>query len=56
MAGVQQNGIGYFVGNMNKSIAKNAISVSRNGAGVGSLFYHEYSALYSNDCRKVKLN
>lgn len=55
-AGVQQNGIGYFVGNMNKTIAKNAISVSRNGAGVGSSFYHEYLALYSNDCRKVILN
>lgn len=55
-AGVQQNGIGYFVGNMNKTITKNAISVSRNGAGVGSSFYHEYLALYSNDCRKVILN
>lgn len=55
-AGVQQNGIGYFVGNMNKTIAENAISVSRNGAGVGSSFYHEYPALYSNDCRKVILN
>ncbi len=55
-AGVQNNGIGYFVGNMNKTITKNAISVSRNGAGVGSSFYHEYYALYSNDCRKVILN
>ena len=55
-AGVQYNGIGYFVGNENKTITKNAISVSRNGAGVGSSFYHEYPALYSNDCRKVVLN
>lgn len=55
-AGVQQNGIGYFVGNRNRTIFKNAISVSRNGAGVGSSFYHEYLALYSNDCRKVILN
>lgn len=54
-AGVQQNGIGYFVGNRNKTIAKNIISVNRNGA-VGSSFYHEYPALYSNDCRKVILN
>ena len=55
-AGVQNNGIGYFVGNTNKTISQNAISVSRNGAGVGSAFYHEYPALYSNDCRKVVLN
>lgn len=55
-AGVQNNGIGYFVGNTNNTIAKNIISVSRNGAGVGSSFYHEYLALYSNDCRKVILN
>lgn len=55
-AGVQNNGIGYFVGNINNTITKNAISVSRNGAGVGSSFYHEYPALYSNDCRKVVLN
>lgn len=55
-AGIQNNGIGYFVGNINKTITQNAISVSRNGAGVGSSFYHEYSALYSNDCRKVILN
>lgn len=55
-AGVQNNGIGYFVGNTNKTLTKNAISISRNGAGVGNSFFHEYPALYSNDCRKVILN
>ena len=54
-AGVQNNGIGYFVGNANRTIATNAISVSRNGAGVGSSFFHKYAALYSGDCRKVEL-
>ena len=54
-AGIQNNGIGYFVDNTNKTVEENAISVSRNGANVGCSFYHKYKALYSNDCRKVKL-
>lgn len=48
------NGIGYFISNKNKSIDSNAISVNRNGS-VGYAFYHQYAALYSNDCRKLKL-
>lgn len=48
------NGIGYFISNKNKSIDSNAISVNRNGS-VGYAFYHQYTALYSNDCRKLKL-
>lgn len=53
-AGTANNGIGYFVGNINDSKAKNAISVNRNGA-VGESFYHPYEALYGNDCRRVNL-
>lgn len=48
------NGIKYFVSNTNKTKEANAISVNRNGS-VGYSFYHKYSALYSNDCRKLKL-
>lgn len=49
------NGIGYFVGNENDSRAEESISVVRNGASVGKAFYHRYSALYGNDCRRIKL-
>ena len=49
------NGIGYFVGNDNDSRAEGSISVVRNGASVGKAFYHRYSALYGNDCRRIKL-
>jgi len=49
------NGIGYFVGNENDSRAVGSISVVRNGASVGKAFYHSYSALYGNDCRRMKL-
>ena len=49
------NGIGYFVGNENNSRAEQSISVVRNGASVGKAFYHKYSALYGNDCRRMKL-
>lgn len=48
------NGIKYFVSNKNKTIDNNAISINRNGS-VGYAFYHKYKALYSNDCRKLKL-
>lgn len=51
-SGSINNGIGYFVGNDNKSKEKEAISVNRNGA-VGYAFYHPYEALYGNDTRKV---
>lgn len=53
-SGTANNGIGYFVGNVNDSKAKNAISVNRNGA-VGEAFYHPYNALYGNDCRRVNM-
>lgn len=48
------NGIKYFVGNINGTLESNCISVNRNGS-VGYSFYHKYEALYSNDCRKLKL-
>ncbi|MHA1575395.1 MAG: restriction endonuclease subunit S [Alphaproteobacteria bacterium] len=48
------NGIGYFVGNENKTLEANCLSVNRNGS-VGYSFYHDYPALFSNDCRKLKL-
>ena len=49
------NGVGYFVSNENNSRAEESISVVRNGASVGKAFYHKYSALYGNDCRRMKL-
>lgn len=46
------NGIGYFVENNNKTLAKDCISINRNGS-VGYAFYHPYYALYGNDTRKL---
>ncbi len=48
------NGVKYYVSNTNETLEENAISVNRNGS-VGYSFYHKYKALYSNDCRKLKL-
>lgn len=48
------NGIKYFVGNNKGTLEANCISVNRNGS-VGYSFYHKYPALYSNDCRKLRL-
>lgn len=53
-ATANNNGIGYFVGNNNKSLDSNCLSVNRNGS-VGYSFYHPYKALFSNDCRRLKL-
>lgn len=53
-ATANNNGIGYFVGNSNFTLEKNCLSVNRNGS-VGYTFYHHYKALYSNDCRKLRL-
>ena len=49
------NGIGYLVGNNNLTLESNCVSVNRNGS-VGYAFYHQYPALFSNDCRKLRLN
>ena len=51
-ATAEQNGIGYFVGNVNETLEENCISVNRNGS-VGYAFFHPYPALYGNDTRKL---
>ena len=48
------NGIGDYIGNNNKTIERGCLSVNRNGS-VGYSFYHQYKALFSNDCRKLRL-
>lgn len=53
-ATANNNGIGYFVKNTNQTLEENCLSVNRNGS-VGYAFYHEYKALFSNDCRKLRL-
>lgn len=53
-ATANNNGIGYFVGNNNETLEENCLSVNRNGS-VGYSFYHNYKALFSNDCRKLRL-
>ncbi len=53
-AGTSNNGIGYFVGNVNESLSRNIISVNRTGS-VGESFYHPYKALYANNCRRIIL-
>ncbi len=47
-----QNGIGYFVGNINETLESGCLSINRNGS-VGYCFYHPYKALYGNDTRKL---
>lgn len=54
-ATANNNGIGYYVGNKNETLEENCLSVNRNGS-VGYCFYHPYKALFSNDCRKLRLN
>ena len=51
-ATAEQNGIGYFVGNTNSTLAYDCLSVNRNGS-VGYSFFHPYNALYGNDTRKL---
>ena len=52
-ATANNNGVGYFVGNINETIESNCLSVNRNGS-VGYCFYHPYKALYGNDTRKLR--
>lgn len=49
----ENNGIGDYVGNNNKTLEARCISVNRTGS-VGYAFYHPYKALYSNNCRKLR--
>jgi hypothetical protein len=53
-ATANNNGVGYYVGNTNETLEENCLSVNRNGS-VGYSFYHQYKALFSNDCRKLRL-
>lgn len=53
-ATANNNGVGYFVDNSNKTLEENCISINRNGS-VGYAFYHPYKALYGNDTRKLRL-
>ena len=48
------NGVGDFVSNVNGTLEKGCIQINRNGS-VGFAAYHPYEALYSYDCRKIRL-
>lgn len=52
-ASANNNGIGYFVSNINDTLESGCLSVNRNGS-VGYCFYHPYQALYGNDTRKLR--
>lgn len=54
-SGSQNNGIGYFVANMNKTLDKGYVAFNRNGA-VGLAFYHPYWSVMGNDCRKIHIS
>lgn len=54
-SGSQNNGIGYFVANKNKTLDKGYIAFNRNGA-VGLAFYHPYWSVMGNDCRKLHIS
>ena len=53
-ATAKNNGIGNFISNKNSTQEAGCLSVNRNGS-VGYSFYHPYNALFSNDCRKLRL-
>lgn len=48
------NGVSDFISNKNKSIASNVISVNVNGS-IGYSFFHKYNAVFSSDCKKLKI-
>ncbi len=53
-ASASNNGVTDFVSNENSTLESDCISVNSNGS-VGYAFYHPYTALYSGDCRKLRL-
>lgn len=53
-ASALNNGVSDFVSNENETLESDCISVNSNGS-VGYAFYHPYAALYSGDCRKLRL-
>ncbi|MCI1672649.1 MAG: restriction endonuclease subunit S [Bifidobacterium tibiigranuli] len=54
-AGSKNNGIGYFVGNLNITLDEGYVAFNRNGA-IGQAFYHDYQSLLGNDCRKIHIS
>ncbi|MBQ9596103.1 MAG: N-6 DNA methylase [Synergistaceae bacterium] len=54
-ASAVNNGVSYFLSNTNETLEANCISVNSNGS-IGFAFYHPYEALYSGDCKKLRLN
>ncbi len=53
-ASAMNNGVTHFLSNVNDTLEADCISVNSNGS-VGYAFYHPYEALYSGDCRKLRL-
>ena len=53
-ASAMNNGVTDFLSNTNDTLEAGCISVNSNGS-VGYAFYHPYEALYSGDCRKLRL-
>ncbi len=54
-ASAVNNGVTCFVDNFNKTFEAGCISINSNGS-IGYSFYHPYEALYSGDCKKLRLN
>lgn len=48
------NGITNYVGNINDSVDSNVLGVNYNGSVVEN-FYHPYSAIFSDDVKRLKL-
>lgn len=53
-SGGTNNGVGYFIGNINDTLDSGYIALNRNGT-VGKAFYHPSKSLMGNDCRKIHL-
>lgn len=49
----KNNGVSAYIGNNNRTLDSNCISINRNGS-VGYSFYHPYTALFAYDCRILK--
>ena len=53
-ASARNNGVIHFVSNVNSSMESGCVSVNSNGS-IGYAFYHPYQALYSSDCKKLRV-
>lgn len=49
----KNNGVGYFVGNINGTYDQNCLSINRDGS-VGYAFYHPYPCVFSESCRRFR--